>query len=524
MGTFYPSPWEGGWWRLKDAVDYNLTASKSVLDVAAKYRYEFLYYKYKMATDIIAQFEKEPPYGWIISAHQRDPNTTALMLNRFIDYGIEVYRADTAFIYNGIPYPEGSYIIPTSQPFGMYVKNILEKQSYPDLRKYGHLWQGISSTVKWSGAPLAPYDGVGWTLPIQMGVDAGEMSTPVDVGKEMITEAVSPRGILSGNGQYYVFMHTDNNSFIALNRILETGGQVSVALLDFTLGGEQYPKGTFIVKANSIKKDILKNIAEEARIPMKGGEIKVTSKPLSKSRIALYKSWVATADAGWISYILDKYSFTYYILTDAEMRAGNLRRRFDVVILPEQGASSIINGHRRGTMPPEYVGGIGVEGVDNLRTFVEEGGVLVCHKSSSDLPIRNFNLPIKNVLQSVPSDSFNCPGSLLKVNFDTSHPLAFGMQEKGIAYFSGGYVFDVPQNTPMTEEKRGNQLPKIVANYPDETLLISGWMIGENRIKKKAAVIEIPFGEGTIILFGFSIHNRAQAYSTFKLLFNALYY
>ena len=530
-GTFYPSPWEGGWWRFRDAIEYNLTASKSVLEVAVKYRYELLYYKYKMGRDVIERFKNEPPYGWIIPAEQNDINSTVLMINRFINYGIEVYKADEDFMHDGLSYPRGTYIMPTSQPFGLYVKNILEKQDYPDLRKYGHLWQGISRTQTWDGAPLAPYDGVSWTLPIQMGIDTRTMHTPLKAQMSLITEVVSPPGTITGSGSHTIFLHGDNHSFKAVNRILEAGGEVSCALAEFFLGGEKYPIGSFIVDGRNIGKNKLRDIAAATGTQMLGGSVRVKTKPVIKSRIALYKSWVASMDAGWISYILEKYEFPYHPLTDAEIKAGNLRERFDVLIFPDQRTSSIIDGHRKGTMPPDYVGGISRDGVENIKKFVQDGGRLICNKNSCDFAIGQFHLPIKNILQDVKPDSFNCPGSLLKVNYDVRHPLTFGLEKKGMAYFSRAHVFEIIPDTLNIKQsgekgmiKKQEGLPTIVAGYPAESLLISGWILGEEMIREKAAILEVPFGKGRIVLFGFNVHNRAQAYSTFKLLFNSLYF
>jgi len=531
MGVFYPSPWQGGWWRLGDAVAYCLTASKAVLDVAAKYRFELLFDKYKMGKDVIERFRKEPPYGWIIPEKQRDPNTTALMINRLILNGIEVYTADAAFEHAGISYPQGTRIIPAGQPFGLFAKNILEKQSYPDLRKYTHLWQGIVGLVKMDGDPLRPYDGAGWTLPIQMGVDYREMSTPLEVKKTPVTEAAAPAGSVTGSGAHYAFTHTDNNSFTAVNKILEAGGRVSWALSEFTLNGVTYPEGAFIADGKSISKSALRDIAAGTGIKMSGGSVRVQTAPLGNPRIALYKSWVASMDMGWITWVFDKYAFQYHLLTDAEVRAGSLRSRFDVIILPDQRASSIINGHRKGTIHPDYVGGITEGGVANLKEFVESGGILICNKSSGDLPIEQFKLPVKNILRGVPADSFSCPGSLLKVDYDSGNPVAFGMPERGMAFFSGGRVFEIVSDS--TKENAGStgkgatqedKPPVVVAHYPDESLLLSGWLLGGERIRDKAAVLDVPFGTGRVILFGFNVHNRAQAFSTFKLLFNALYY
>jgi len=524
-GTFYPSPWKGGWWRFRDAVEYNLTASKSVLDVAAKYRQEFLFYKYKMGEEVITRFSHEPPYGWIFSADQKDPNTSRLLLNRFIGYGIEVYTADEAFIHEGISYPKGSFIIPTSQAFGSYVKDILEKQDYPDLRKYGHLWQGLSRTINWEGAPLAPYDGVGWTLHIQMGIDAHQMSTPLKVAKTLLTEDISPPGTLSGRGSQYVLSSFDNNSVLAVNRILDAGGKISRLLSGVTLGGQWYERGSYLVDANSISQNKLDKIVMETGVSAQGGKVSVQHEGLRTPRVALYKSWVASMDAGWISLILDRYEIPYSFLTDAEIKAGNLYSRFDVIILPDQRSASIINGHRKGTMPPDYVGGITVGGVENLKAFVEEGGTLVCNKNSSEFAIDEFKLPIKNVLKAVKSDTFNCPGSLIKVTYNLDHPLTFGLEKKGMGYFSRGLAFE---RITKTDENKQNETYKgsiqNIAHYPEERLLISGWILGEELIRGKTAILEASYKKGKILLFGFNIHNRAQSYVNFKLLFNSLWH
>ncbi len=522
MGTFYPSPWQGGWWRFRDAVDYDLTASKSVLDVAARYRYEFLLYKYKMGRDVINRFRSEPPYGWIVPAIQRDSNTTALMINRLLGYGVEIYRANRDFIYEGISFGKGSYIIPTSQPFGMYVKNLLEKQHYPDLRKYGYLWQGISRELKWDGAPLAPYDGVGWTLPLQMGVQVLKMENPLQVEWTPVSEPVTVKCNLSGSGDRIVFSHSDNNSFLAVNYILQAGGKVGCALTDFSLRGKKYLKGTFIAETKNISKKVVRELVTQTHISPVRGKIQIKTKPVTKKRIALYRSPVANMDAGWISYLFDRYKFPYHWLTNAEVKAGELHNRFDVIVLPDQRAASILNGHRKGTMPPGYVGGIAGAGVANLQQFVKNGGVLVCNKSSCDLPVQQFKLPVKNILANVKPDSFNCPGSLLKVNYEINNPLIFGMRKQDVAYFSRGRVFEMIPDSLRKKGNYQNVTVKIVARYPDEPLLLSGWILGEKLIHKKAAILEVKLGKGKIILFGFNVHNRAQAYATIKLLFNSV--
>ena len=558
VGTFYPSPWEGGWWRLGDAVDYCLTASKSVLEVAAKFRFEFLYNKWRMATDVMERFENEPPYGWIISKDQRDATTTATLLERMMVLGTEVYTADDAFTHSGIEYPAGSFVIPTSQPFGLFVKNVLEIQDFPDLREHPHLWQGLVGTVNMNdAAPLRPYDGVGWTLPAQMGVSSHSMSRPLDeaVSLTQLDSAEAPAGAVERAGSHYVFSHADNNSFLALNRILAAGGNVSWALEEFDLHGVRQSKGNFLVSSDSIGLEALRTIASETRIPMTGGNPEVESHALKPQRIALYKSWSASMDAGWIRLLLETYGFDYHLLTDAEVRAGRLHERFDVILLPDQGAGQIRNGRQKGTIHPNYVGGVTQAGVENLIEFARKGGTLVSNKNSNDLLVTELRLPVRNALSGVSRNDFNIPGSILRMHYEDDHPLAFGLASDGVAYFAAGargyelvteeLLHDEAEEKAARAEgdqgQRGGQggaagqqasaeddydmdiEVSVAARYPEKPLLISGWQVGEENLQGKAAVLDASIGDGKIVLFGFNVHNRMHTFSTFKLLFNAIY-
>jgi len=526
-GTFYPSPWPGGWWRIGDAVAYNSTACKAVLEVAARYKYELLYDKYKVGADVIERFGNEPPYGWIIPADQPDRSSAALLMERMMVNGIEVYTADRAFGHNGISYPAGTFVLPTNQPFGLFLKTIFERQAYPDLREYSHLWQGLVSPQDWEGGPLRPYDGVGWTLPLQMGVEHWEMTSPLEVPLTRIESIDLPGGV-SGGGSSYIFDHADNNSVAAVMQLLEAGARVRSMDEPFSMGGRQYSAGAYVVETAGMSAARLRDIAAATGVRFTAGSPQGSATTVRKPRIALHKSWVASMDAGWITYIFDNYSISYDLVTNAEIKAGRLNERYDVIVLADQRASQIVEGHRKGTIPPDYVGGIGDEGVIALRDFVEGGGKLITNNGSSGFAIDYFDLPVKDVLEGVRSDSFNCPGALLKAEFAVDNPLAYGMPERGMIFFSRGSAFDM-ENDEADEEDADTEVEEevtveVFATYPDESLLLSGWMIGEERIREKGAALVASYGEGKIVLFGFNVHNRAQARSTMKLLFNALLY
>jgi hypothetical protein len=522
MSAFYPSPWKGGWWRFKDAVDYCLTASKAVLEVASKYRQELLYDKYKMGRDTVERFKKEPPFAWIIREKQRDPQAAALLLNRMILLGIDIYKSRQPFTCDGISYPVGTYVIPMTQANALFIKNVFEEQRYPDLRKYPDLWQGLVDPQKFAGAPLEAYDMMGWTLPYQFGVKVYSANTPVDVSMSLEREVLPPKGeVLGGAGAVYLIGHETNVSFTATNRILQKGGKVSWAKKPFQAGGQNYPEGTIIISAGSVERGFMQNLAKDLhlKIAAAGEAPKVETYALKKARIGIYQSWIPVEDEGWTRYVLEQYEFPFSVLHDAEVRAGALADSCDVIIMPDHYSPElVINGFSKGTIPPAYVGGITANGLRNLKLFVEGGGSLIFLNSVCNLALENFGIPARNILKGVKREDFVCTGSLLRMEFDPSHPLAYGMPKEATAVFSGSCAFDI---LPSFEAKKE---PKSAARYAEDNLLMSGWIYGEKIIQQKSSVLDIPYGNGKVILLGFPVQFRGQPQGTFKLLLNAIFY
>jgi len=520
MSAFYPSPWKGGWWRLKDAVDYCLTASKAVLEVAAKYRQELLYNKYQMASEVMARFQKEPPYAWIIPQAQTDPGSMALLLNRLIMLGIEVYEAQEEFICDGINYPPGTLLIPMNQPFALFAKNMFEEQHYPDLRKYPDLWQGLVSSIKFEGAPVEAYDMMGWTLPYQFNIKALAANTPVSVKMTPVKNVTPPAGKVEGSGQAaFLLNHSQNASFIATNRIFKQKGKISWAKKSFTSDGKTYPEGTII--ASSVSRDFMDKLAKDLSLKIQACSSRpsVETYEVKAPQLGIYQSWVAVEDEGWTRFVLDEHEFIYKVLHDADIRAGNLAAHYDAIILPDHYSTElIVNGYQKGTMPPDYVGGLTPNGVNNLKEFVRQGGTLIFMNTTCNLAANEFKPPVRNVLEKAKREEFNCVGSILQAEFDLSHPVAYGMQNPQPIVFADSCAFDV---FPSFDQKAS---PRIVAKYSSENLLRSGWIYGEKLIQQKAAIVEVPVEKGKLILLGFPVQFRAQPRGTFKLLFNSIYY
>jgi hypothetical protein len=246
---------------------------------------------------------------------------------------------------------------------------------------------------------------------------------------------------------------------------------------------------------------------------------------------ALYKSSVPTIDEGWSRWMLDDHQIKYTSLTDRSIRSTQLRRKFNSIIVPDQPPTTILNGYKPGTMPNEYTGGLGQEGVKALREFVEQGGTLVCLNRASSFAIEQFKLPVRDVVADVSEKEFFVPGSILRIELDTSDPLARGMPKESIAWVEDSPVFEVIRDnrgsSQAVKEGSTGEMSKtsvrVIARYPaDRNALLSGWLLGENRIRGKAALVEVTMGKGRIILFGFRPQYRGQSLATYPLFFNAI--
>jgi hypothetical protein len=239
--------------------------------------------------------------------------------------------------------------------------------------------------------------------------------------------------------------------------------------------------------------------------------------PQQQTRVGLYKSHVPSMDEGWTRWVFEQNRKRYSTLEDAEARAGNLRAKYDTIVIPDQSPRSILEGYRKGSMPGELTGGLGKEGVKALREFVEQGGTLVTLNDASDFAIEQFGLPLRDVTESMKRTEFYCPGSILRTVLDTTHPVAKGMPRESIAWVEDSPVFEIKSDPAALLRV------KIIARYPDSgTPLLSGWLLGEEKIRGKAALVEVGLGSGRIYLFGFRPQYRGQSLATYPLLFNAV--
>ena len=166
---------------------------------------------------------------------------------------------------------------------------------------------------------------------------------------------------------------------------------------------------------------------------------------------------------------MEQHELPYTQVRNQDLRRADLRQRFDVVLLADMKSRDIITGYRARNVRPEYRGGIGAAGVRNLQAFLAAGGTVITLGRAADFAIQHLGVPFVNALQGVSEDDFFCPGAILRVALDTTHPIAYGMPREADVMFinNGGYL---PTRTTRWTSA------VTIGRYPQRTLLRSGWI------------------------------------------------
>lgn len=502
----FPNPWPGGTWRLRDIMDYELIVSSAALETVSKYRVELLRGVASMAQTAVAT--ADPKVCWRIPMEdQRDPVTAARLVALLLEHGVEVRINSDAKVY----------LVPTAQPYGRFVDEMMGIQRYPEVR------QAAGSGI------LEPYDVAAWSLPLMMGVKAERATIRQDIlnSARLIKAPEWPAGgVTNANGKYFAIAAHENNVFALANAMQSEGGEVFYAA-----GPKSGDAPQYVFAANAK----LSSEAEKLHVQLVArGDLPQGAVALKQPRIGLYKSFTGPIDEGWTRFLLDQYAFKYKSVDNKEVRAGNLNGAYDVIILPDQSKEAILEGResRFGggeEFPPEYTGGIGKEGLHALREFVDKGGTLIALANASDVLIgEEFGLPVRNVLASpgatagraaTSSADFNVPGSLLRVYLDTTHPVAAGMPSEIAAFVDSPIAFQTSPPPPDIQRT-------IIASYPEDAkdILVSGYAHGAERLQRKAAAVAFQRGKGKVVMFGFRVQHRAQMEGTMPLLFNAIFW
>jgi hypothetical protein len=233
----------------------------------------------------------------------------------------------------------------------------------------------------------------------------------------------------------------------------------------------------------------------------------------SRKRIAIYQSYSASMDEGWTRWVFDANRIPFTTLHDADIRAGNLRAKFDAILLPDQAPVQL----RRGLAPPypdSLRGGLGDAGAAALKAFVTDGGALLAFNEASEYAIEALSLPVTNVLANVRNTDFYAPGSVFAVDVTPSHPVAATYRAPTPAvWFEDSPAFAVTDTSSAS----------VVLRYPSAgDPLLSGWLLGGARLNGRAALVDASVGKGHVYLYGFRPQYRAQSNATWPLIWSAI--
>jgi len=498
----FPLLWEGGEWKIKDILDYEYIAAMGMLKNVSNNREYWLRSFYNVGKNAL-NYKKEP-YAYVIPLEQKSIPEMIKMLKVLRIGDVEIHIAKEDFRIEGYKFKKGTFIIYSAQPYGSFARALLSAQKYPEIRLYEN------------GPLKRPYDATAHNLPLLMGVNVIEVKSQFDVNSEKIDEIRYPEGKLMVLGtEIFGFINRYKSNFDALlvNRLLKEKISPYWLASDIQIDNEKFNRGSIFIPYSSETEILLKNISDELPVNIKSvsDKFRINGFKINKSRIGLYKGYTASMDEGWTRWVLDQYEFGYESLFGEDIRKGNLNKRFDVIIIPDISGNRIINGISEKYIPPEYSGGIGEVGLNNLKKFLEKGGSIVGLNGASDFLIKNFWLNVSNVVERIDKLKFYIPGSILKILLNENHPIAFGLDREinGLFYYS-----------PIFETDEG----QVVGKYPPSNPLLSGWLEGEKYVINKSAIVETNYGDGKIILIGFKPQYRGQSEDSFRILFNSIFY
>ena len=503
--TTFPNPWRGGWWTVRDIVVNQKIATFEILEMAAKNRETVLRNAYLKASRQTERGLEGETKEFIIPAEQHDPLTMEKMVQRLHWQGIEVQRSSEGFTHEGRVYGPGTYVVSLAQPKRGVIRWLLGRTFYPQ----------NSYTRRPDGSPIRPYDMSGDVLAEFMGVRVDATTHAVGVPLDVVAEHAVPRGSAERGSSGYFLDGNANDAYRAVNGLWDAGATVRRFLTDH---GPHGAGGFWISDAD--EGDVTR-IAAETGVRFQAMNVSVgedVAPVASRPRLAMFQAYGGNMDEGWTRLVLERFGFPYTTIKAQEVADGDLRDRYDVVVLPEDGLSDMRGDDvDEDQIPPGYRSGFGSEGVEALEAFVSAGGRLVTFGGAGQLPIEEFeDFPVRDIVAGVPTTEFWARGSTLRVNVDNDHPLGWGMPERTqVVFFGANQVYEVQG------VGRGQDVDKVVV-YRDRDILQSGQLDGEEMIAGKAALVRVAHGEGEVVLIGFRTQHRGQTHGTFKFLFNAL--
>ena len=513
---YRPSPpYEEVEWSMRNNTNYSQTAALSALQLTASNPRVVLENFYRKSRNAVEEGRTEAPHGWVVPAGQRDMTRVARLVNLLILQGVEVGRADGQLELGDETYPAGSYVIKRDQPYGRLAKIMLETQDFP-------------------ANDLRTYDDTGWTLGLMQHAEVHEIddAAVLDVPVEPIG-ATRVVGRVAGGDRApagYAVAHLGAIDMATLRYRL-SDHRVDAAEEGFEVDGMEFPAGSFIVPAPAAA--TLRSAVEELGLTATAlaERPSVATHEVDLPRLAVYSTWGNTQEVGWVRHALDHYEIPFDLIFKERVAEADLRGDYDVILVPNQGRSGkglVFDIDPRGG-PRAYTkterfkflgdygsseditGGMGIEGVMEFQRFVGAGGLLVTLGTASYFPAE-FGL-VREINARRPGSGFYAPGPIVDATIDRpAHPMFYGYEESETTVrYANGPLLDVP---------RRYRDDWVLMTFPGSVR--SGHLRGVSQTEDRPAIVDVPRGDGRIVMFSTNPCYRWQNHGEFNMLFNTI--
>jgi len=538
-------------WSARDNVNYTETGVLAALDRVAQTPKDMLRSFYLKGYHSWRKGIDEAPFAFVIPEDQGDRLRVAQMVGRLIDQHIEVSRAAAPLILKEGQFPKGSYVVRLDQPYRSYAVDLLTPQQFPK-----------------SGGE--PYDDISWAFPAHYRLAAIPIADSAVKSASLspaLRETPRPPGVVGGSGSVFVLKDTGQESLLAARYRL-ANFKADVAERAFRAAGVEFSAGSWIFPAHDGLAPALRTVADELSLDFTAVATApdVPRHDAPAPRVGVWVPWADTDSIGWIRYSLDQRRVPYTYVRDEDIRAGHLRDKVDVLLyghvdlelaeqihgLPKQWGpmpykkTAQTPSHGTPAESDDITGGIGWAGLANLQTFVEDGGLLVTLGSGSALALEGGIVRgVRRVAGGVPRSSqgggedsaaasqgskTRTPGSHLRVTFARpEHPIAYGYPAHTHVFRQNFPLYDAPLRwlrmayctscLDGPEDRSG-----IVLEWGDDSapLVVSGQAWGEAGLVHRPAILDLPAGQGHVVVFNFNPLHRDLNRGDHRLVWNAI--
>jgi hypothetical protein len=623
-------------WSLRNNNNYEETGLLVSLNYFAQNRQQFLENFYEKSKRSITKPRVEGPAAYILPSDDRRPGAQAELLRILQKQHVEISRATAPFtVLVTVPRPRPSSgtsaanaratdstrrndstraegARPTPPPFDTLPLSYqrTEKRQFPAGsyiirmdQPYSRIADALLDYQYWSpnDPQRTPYDDTGWTFPENFAVKATRVTDPsvLNVPMEIVTGEINAPGGVIGGGNVFAINHNADNALATLRYRLKNADFV-IAEQPFDASGQKFARGSFIV--TKVSAGDLDKATRELGVKAfaLAAAPSVPTHPARAPRGAIMHTRLSTQTEGWWRQAFDVLHIPYsYISTQDASRDPNLNAKYDVIIFgPGSGSpQTIVNGLPmwRNPMPwkkteltpnmgrndetDDIRPGLGWSGVNNLATFVRNGGLLLTVDNTADFAI-TFGLANGVSMNTPPR--LHVVGSLLRTRIvDEASPLVYGLRDSLAVYSDEGSNFsitnvlgsrggrfadssnarptgrgtaddldvpqgrtvldprfDVPQRrpvepweaAPVTDEQMRNPLsvippalrPRVVLRFADQRELLASGLLDGSDVARRPVVVDVPLGKGHVVLYANNPIYRGSTIGSYFLVFNAL--